>query len=120
MVCLVRPASTCSQALAAWRFTRSRLRLPKGWGTIAKRRSGMPSVLHSVLPSVGDSFEVNTTVVLPCFSNSMESWTLHDVQEPQSPRPVMMMSHFSSSSFLVSPGHGDDTEGFRLRTTVGS
>jgi hypothetical protein len=34
----------------------------------------------------------------PSFTASTLSWTLHDVQPPQSPEPLMTRSHFSLTS----------------------
>ena len=49
---------------------------------------------------------VTTTAGLPCFSNSTESWTLHDVQDPQSADPVMTRSTSFASRSNTSSLHG--------------
>ena len=38
---------------------------------------------------------IRVTVGSPAFSSSMLSWTLHDVQDPQSPRAVITTSALS-------------------------
>ena len=58
-------------------------------------RSGQPSALAWARPSVVNAAEQITREESPSFTASTLSWTLHDVQEPQSPDPVITTSHFS-------------------------
>src|SRR3990172_4155336 len=81
--------------------TSSRVRDPKGCGITAMERSGQPSALAWARPSVVNAVEQITKAESPSFAASTLSWTLHDVQEPQSPDPVMTASHCSVSSFIT-------------------
>src|SRR3954471_21757364 len=47
----------------------------------------------------------------------MESWTLHDVQAPQSPEPAITRSHSRASSSITSILAGMDAAGFLRLTT---
>ena len=47
---------------------------------------------------------IKVTANLPRFCSSMESWILHDVHEPQSPRPLRMKSAWAASSSKYSLG----------------
>ena len=71
----------------------ARLRVPNGWGTTAIGRSGAPSADCCARPSVTNAVEQTVREGLPRFATSTLSWTLHDVQEPQSPDPAMTTSH---------------------------
>ena len=42
----------------------------------------------------------------PRFSNSMLSWTLHDVQDPQSAMPLITTSHSPVAAASISSGIG--------------
>ena len=44
------------------------------------------------------------TVGLPFFCSSMASWTLHDVHDPQAPRPVITASHRLRISSMIGFG----------------
>ena len=52
----------------------------------------MPKVRDSARPSGANSSLQITAVGMPLFSNSMVSWRLHDVHEPQSPTAVTTAS----------------------------
>ena len=45
-------------------------------------------------------------VGMPRFSNSMLSWTLHDVQDPQSAIPLITTSHSRVAASSISSGAG--------------
>ena len=45
-------------------------------------------------------------VGMPRFSNSMLSWTLHDVQDPQSAIPLITTSHSRVAAASISSGAG--------------
>ena len=57
----------------------------------ASGKAGMPSASASARPKATNSEEQIVTVGTPRFSSSMASWTLHDVQEPQSPTAFRTM-----------------------------
>ena len=61
--------------------------------------------------------EHTVTAARPRFVASTLSWTLHDVQEPQSPDPVMTRSHSRAISSTISTGAGTDAERFLRFTT---
>ena len=44
------------------------------------------------------------TVGFPLFCSSMASWTLHDVHDPQAPRPVMTASQRLRISSMIGLG----------------
>ncbi len=95
----------------------SRLRTPKGWGTSAMGSSGAPSAFACAWPSVPKAVEHTVTAMRPRFAASTLSWTLHDVQDPQSPDPVMTRSHSRASAAMTSSGAGTEAERFLRFTT---
>ena len=60
-----------------------------GCCTIARARRGIPSVPRSSSASPLNLSVYTVTVGTPRVSSSTASWTLHDVQEPQSPMPTI-------------------------------
>ena len=63
-----------------------------GWGTTTRGASFRPSASASERAMFSNTVEQRVTGGLPSFSISIPSWTLHDVQDPQSPIPLMMKS----------------------------
>lgn len=55
---------------------------------IASRRPGIPSAARSSSAIFSNTSVQTVSVRMPRFSNSTESWTLHDVHAPQSPLPT--------------------------------
>ena len=82
-------------------------------------RSASPSARACALPSVTNAVEQTVTALVPRFATSTLSWTLHDVQEPQSPEPAMTTSQSVLSSSMISGLAGTEADGFlRLITRV--
>ena len=69
---------------------------------MAKGNAGKPSAFDSARPKASNSVEQIVTVGMPSFSSSIESWILHEVQEPQSPTALITTSHCTSSSKIAS------------------
>jgi hypothetical protein len=66
---------------------------PRGWVITNSGKSDMPSCAASIFPIAANTSVQMTAVGTPAFWSSTASWTLHDVQDPQSPDPVMTTSH---------------------------
>jgi hypothetical protein len=64
----------------------------------------MPKNFASVLPNSIKMDWQSVTVGLPRLCSSMASWTLHEVQDPQAPRPVITASQRLEYSFMMSAG----------------
>ena len=80
-------------------------------------RSSMPSAFCWARPNPWKLSEHTVMAAMPCFVISTLSWTLHDVQEPQSPEPVMTRSQVSASSRSIPAGAGIDALRLRIFTT---
>ena len=65
---------------------------------------GIPKNFASVLPNSIKIDWQRVTVGFPFFCSSMASWTLHDVHDPQAPRPVITASHRVNSSSIIGFG----------------
>jgi hypothetical protein len=61
-------------------------------------KSPWPSAFACARPRTVKAVEQIVTAASPRFAASTLSWILHDVQDPQSPDPVMMASHFAVMS----------------------
>ena len=62
-------------------------------------RSGTPNTLACAVPSFMNVSEHTTAAITPRLVNCAMSWTLHDVQDPQSAIALMTRSaSFASSS----------------------
>ncbi len=94
----------------------SRLRAPNGCGTTAIGNPGAPSAFACARPSVTNAVEHTVIALLDRFVTSTLSWTLHDVQDPQSPDPVMTRSHSRASSSITSAGAPTEADRFRRFT----
>src|SRR5688572_31461750 len=73
-----------------------------GWGIMMNLKSGRPHVVAIALPVT-----LNTSVMIeadgtPCCSNTIESSTLPDEQDPQSPTPATITSQFALNSSTIS------------------
>ena len=77
----------------------------------------MPKNFASVLPSSMNIDWQSVAVGLPCCWISMASWTLHDVQDPQAPRPVITASHRLTNSSIIALGAPCICVGFLRRMT---
>ena len=75
---------------------------PSGCGMMAVCMFGRPKTLDWLRASAVKGAVINSTAGRPSFSASTESWTLHDVQDPQSPKPVMTTSQLSFSACIIS------------------
>ena len=108
----VSPATTCSRMVSAFSLTASARRPPRGcWGT-ARGNSGMPRDRRSTFPKVTNKWVQTVTVGMPRRSNSTASWILHDVQEPQSPKPTTTASAEATSWSSTSSEAGMEAVGF--------
>ena len=77
----------------------------------------MPRERFSTCPSFSNNLVDMVTLDTPSFSNSTESWILHDVHDPQSASPTMTISHFAANSSIISDFAGMDAVGFCWYTT---
>jgi hypothetical protein len=74
-------------ALSAFSCTSAGAMPASGWGIETRRGAGIPLARDiDLAKEINASLQI-TTVGIPFFSNSVESWILHDVQEPQSETP---------------------------------
>ena len=80
---------------------------------MATGRSGCPSAFACVRASTWKAVVAMVSVARRRFCNSTASWTLHDVHEPQSPDPVMIRSHWSTSSCMTAAVAGTEAMGLR-------
>ena len=71
----------------------------------------------SDLSALLKAVEVTTAVMRPRFRNSAMSWTLHDVQDPQSAMALTTTSASCASRSRMSPGAGRLTLALRVMTT---
>ena len=94
----VNPAIIDSTAASATFFSASVGIVPTGCGTSTSGRPPMPRAALSVFASVINSSVTMVAVGIPAFSSCTESWTLHDVQEPQSAKALMTTSQCSANS----------------------
>src|SRR5262249_15832556 len=94
----VTAASTTSTARSAFFTTSSSRMPPSGCGMSASGSASRPRFLASSLASCSNSSVPMTTVGIPCCSNTMAPWILHDVPDPQSPLPPR-----TKSPVLTSP-----------------
>ncbi len=78
--------------------TCSRARSPNGWGITASGCPSQPRACNCLLPSSVNAVEHAVIAGTPRFTDSAVSWTLHDVQEPQSPEPVITRSQWAAMS----------------------
>ena len=98
----VNAATIDSTAISATLFSASVEIVPTGCGTSTRGNSLMPRVALSVFASVINSSVTIVAVGIPACSSCTESWTLHDVQEPQSAKAFMTTSQCPASSFRQS------------------
>ena len=90
----------------------ARLRISP-WGTLTigcctytAGRLGWPRLVVTIPYSVRNSSVTIVAVGMPRFSSSMLSWTLHDVQDPQSAIPLITTSHSRTAASSTSSGTG--------------
>ena len=62
---------------------------------------GIPNTFAWFSAKPANGVLISKTDGRPSFSISIESWTLHDVQEPQSPRALMTTSQLSFNAFIT-------------------
>src|SRR5437870_2470952 len=77
-----------------------------GCRTYTAGRLGWPRLLVTMSYSVRNSSVTIVAVGMPRFSNSMLSWTLHDVQDPQSAIPLITTAHSRAAASSISSGTG--------------
>ena len=77
-----------------------------GCGTYTAGRLGWPRLVVTISYSDRNSSVTMVAVGMPRFSNSMLSWTLHDVQDPQSAIPLITTSHSRAAASSISSGTG--------------
>ena len=77
----------------------------------------MPSTPPSVTARLSKALEQIIAVGRPRRSSSTVSWTLHDVQEPQSPIAVTTHSASAASASMASSGAGPVGYSFRRAIT---
>ena len=87
---------------SAFSLTSSGWRPPRECGIITRGRYGIPKLLTVVRARNSKRPVHIVTVGLPLFSSSTESWTLHVVQDPQSPIAFITRSVVRISSSIVS------------------
>jgi len=80
--------------------------------------SGIPKARRSTSPSTLKRWVQTVTVGTPRRSSSTESWILHDVQEPQSPRPTIATWAEVVNASMTSCLAAMDAEGLRWCTTL--
>ena len=81
---------------------------PIGCGRITVGSVGKPSVRDWLRASATNGVLMSNTVGSPSFSTSMLSWTLHDVQAPQSPKALITTSALAASAANTSGSAGSD------------
>src|SRR5262245_47697341 len=84
----VRALTTSSTMLSARLRTSSAATPPIGCDTVTTGSCGTPSAADAVRPREMNASVPRTTDGIPRPSSSTASWTLHDVQDPQSADPV--------------------------------
>ena len=85
---------------------------------MASGNVGCPSARACALPSELNAVETTVKAALPRLAISTLSWTLHDVQEPQSPEPVITRSHSRAISSSTSGAAGIDAPRLARLTTA--
>ena len=80
---------------------------------MAMGRSGMPRERRSTLPSLWNKWLQTVTVGIPRRSSSTASWILHEVQEPQSPRPTTATATAPAISSMTRGSAGMEAVGLR-------
>ena len=98
-------AMSATQVSAIERIS-SRERVPKGCGITAIGRSGAPSAFCCARPRPMKLVEQTVNAAFARFAISTLSWILHDVQDPQSPEPVITASQRSAMSFNTASSTG--------------
>src|SRR5256712_4479074 len=111
-----RRASMSLVAVATSTITRitgsARLRISECWtltigcATYTAGRLGWPRLVVTLPYSVRNSSVTIVAVGMPRFSNSMLSWTLHDVQDPQSAMPLITTSHSRDAASSIASDTG--------------
>jgi len=76
-----------STAFSAFFRTSSGVMPARGCGIGTRRGADIPLACDIDLAKAKNASLQTTAVGIPSFSNSVESWILHDVQEPQSQIP---------------------------------
>jgi hypothetical protein len=76
-----------STAFSAFFRTSSGAIPARGCGIVTKRGAEIPLAIETDLANDRNASLQMMAVGIPLFSNSVESWILHDVQEPQSQIP---------------------------------
>ena len=109
----VSPDTTISNRASALVTAVSAGRPPMGWGAMAMGRSGMPRERRSTLPRRWKRWLHTVTVGMPRRSSSTASWILHEVQEPQSPRPTTATSTVAAISSMTRGSAGMEAVGLR-------
>ncbi len=104
----MNPASTCSISSSARLLIWVSPIPPIGCWQIATGSSFMPRERFSTCPSFSNNLVDMVTLVTPSFSNSTESWILHDVHDPQSASPTITISHCLANSSIISESAGID------------
>ena len=80
--------------------------------------SGIPRARRSTSPRTLKRWVQTVTVGTPRRSSSTESWILHDVQDPQSPRPTIATWAEVVNSSMTSCLAAIDAEGLRWWTAL--
>src|SRR6185369_3982369 len=116
-MCSLMSLTSCGNATCARPSTCSSDKPPSGCAIFTSGRSGVPNTLDCVVPSLMNGSDTMTAVTSPRLRNSDMSWTLHDVQDPQSPIALTTKSaSFASWSSMLS-GAGRLTLSLRSMTT---
>ena len=112
-----RRAMSAAQVAAIF-LTSSRERVPNGCGITAIGKSGDPSAFCCARPRPMKLCEQTVSAALARFATSTLSWILHDVQDPQSPEPVITASTCPTNSFITSAGAPCEALFLRRLTTL--
>ena len=72
--------------------------VPTGWGTLTSGRFAIPRDRVSACANVQNSLLTTVAVATPALSSCTESWTLHDVHEPQSAKALITTSQRLASA----------------------
>ena len=109
----VSPSTMVSKMESALATAVSTATPPMGCGATAIGRSGIPREHRSTLPRRWKRWLHTVTVGTPRRSSSTASWILHEVQEPQSPRPTTATSTVAANSSITCGSAGMDAVGLR-------
>ena len=104
--CVVSFSMISGSAASTFAMTDSIGVPPIGWVRITVGTLGMPRIFAWLRASGMNELLISNTVGNPSFSASTESWTLHDVQDPQSPSALITTSQFRRRPWRICASAG--------------